>query len=151
MDKWEIIEITLDQLIRRWNSDKESFVTDTNDKPTRHNELYVAWEPDDGSCSLTNDKVKKGVLVAYSKGARSFTCRVYHVTMNMGTRNVITEDSLSATKKLPQIRSLYRKFMCFREDIRQHEINKSSGRYLDNLCTMLPDTLDRYILGSDNE
>ncbi len=149
MDKWELIEITVDQLIEQWNNNKESFEVDVSD-------LTICWSPatlnddsEDKSLSTDSMKLRKGVIIAYSR-KNTFECFIYKIddASKRPASDAVAENSVSAKKCLAPFRSLYRKFMRLRRDILIHETQKANSSYLSNLVGVFPGTLDDHLLGS---
>ena len=161
MDKWELIEITLDQLIVQWRSNKESFDIDVGTPEIRlgdngHPDMSICWSPISSNdhnegAALTTDsmKLRKGVMITYNRRGE-FKCFIYKVGPQ-GLRPAdgsLAENSISAKKCLVPIRSLYRKFMRLRSDVLTHKRHKANSSYLSNLCGVFPGTLDEHLLGS---
>ena len=163
MDKWELIEITLDQLIEQWKANKEQFDIDVSNGEVQletHNyaEMSISWCPtilnDKSADKISTDpiKMRKGVMISYRRG-NGFRCYIFKIN-GMTKRpadGALSENSISASKSLTPIRSLYRKFMRLRSDIAAYKRHKANSSYLTNLCGVFPGTLDGHILGSADE
>lgn len=160
MDKWELIEITLDQLIAQWKANKEQFDIDISNGEIRldnnqYAEMSISWCPispsDQSADKLSTDsmKIRKGVLITYRRGGE-FKCFIFKVggLPRSAADNQLPENSISAKKCLTPFRSLYRKFMRLRSDIATHKRHKANSSYMANLCGVFPGTLDEHILGS---
>lgn len=161
MDKWELIEITLDQLVVQWRANKESFDIDVDRGEIRlddntHSEMSISWSPavlndksDDKPLSTDSMKLRKGVMITYDRKSE-FKCLIYKVDKlsRRPAEGALAENSLSAHKCLAPIRSLHRKFMRLRSDILEYKRQKANSSYLSNLCGVFPGTLDEHILGS---
>lgn len=165
MDKWELIEITLDELIMQWqNADRNLFYTDydAGDELYDHKykELTITWEPEEPttdhqkgqSISTDSMRIRKGVTISYHKGSKEFRCLIHtaNASKNGHFRASDIETSICAKKRFAQVRSLYRKFIKLRNDINNHQINKNNVEYISNLCKVFPGTLDDQILGDDS-
>lgn len=161
MDKWELIEITLDQLIAQWRANKEQFDIDVSTGEVRldnnsYTEMSVSWTPivlnddsEDKSKSTDSMKIRKGVMITYRKGG-PFRCFIYKLNglNRRPTEGDLAENSISAQRYLTPIRSLYRKFMRLRSEIAAYKRHKANSAYMSNLCGVFPGTLDEHILGS---
>ncbi len=152
MDKWELIEITLNQLIEQWENNKELFDIDDAERLTRdvnkYSEKSVTWSPmslrtNDSKILTDPIKMRKGVVITYS--SNEFRCLIYKIDQ---TSKQLVEDTITARKFLMPFRSLYKKFMRLRAEIAKHKRDKASSTYLSNLCGVFPGTLDEHILGS---
>jgi hypothetical protein len=147
MDKWELIEITLDQLMEQWLENKDLFQTDTISNYTnvyrqpQIDTYYVVWSPpknEDGS------HIDKSVYVSYNHVTKIFQCGMFSGEISNGK---ISDSTVRATKILIPIRRLYRRFMRLRKNIDNHHKTKFGNKYLEELCSVFPGTLDDDLLG----
>lgn len=156
MDKWKLIEITLDQLILQWKHNKELFSTnlpDSDDKPAfgeSSSEPFICWAPptmsnkEQQQFGLINKKVK----ITYSKVGKYFKCEIYTVG---ALPNSKPDNLIIASKKFTPIRKLYREFISLRKSIVKHRRQKDNSEYLNELYKVFPGTLDELILGDRDD
>lgn len=156
MDKWKLIEITLNQLAEQWKHNRELFQSDDkgDQDPTIGNKSedpYVSWQPPKKSNGEQQQLglIEKSVTITYSPKGRFFKCEI------RSTRQLPASDRndtcIIARRSCIPIRSLYWNFQKLRKQIKRYNKTKENNKYLDDLCKIFPGTLDNYILGDDDE
>ena len=158
MDKWELIEITLNQLIEQWGVNKEQFDIDVVDDTysNGYTERSILWCPVDlndaseDRSATDSIKIRKGIVI--TNRGNEFRCVIFKVdSVDLkGTKGVPAENSITAKKRLIPFRSLYRKFMKLRSEISTYKRNKANSSYMSNLCGMFPGTMDEHLIGGDD-
>lgn len=155
MDKWQLIEITLRQLVEQWKHNKDLFATDTREDqdPTLAGskpDKFISWEPPKESDAEREQLaiVSKTVKISYSSGGRFFKCEI---SQRGKLPNAKPENLIIAQKSCIPIRSLYWDFMRLRKQIIKYRKTQESNKYLQDLYNIFPGTLDNYILGGDDD
>lgn len=155
MDKWKLIEITLNQLAEQWKQNKELFESDNegDQDPTlnTNKDPYVSWRPpkDINGEQQQLGLIEKSVTITYSPGGRFFKCEIRSTKQLPGSNR--NDTCIIARRSFIPIRSMYWSFRKLRGQIIKHKKTKESNEYLDDLCKIFPGTLDNYILGDDDE
>lgn len=154
MDKWQLIEITLEQLLQQWKHNKDLFVTDTKESreatlSRKPHDKFISWEPpaepDPEQKQLA--LVSKTVRITYSPSGKYFKCEIYgrsKLPSQPGTHII-------AQKRFIPIRSLYWDFVRLRKAIIEHRRTRENNNYLKNLYNVFPGTLDDYLLGGNDD
>lgn len=156
MDKWKLIEITLNQLAKQWEHNKPLFESDDYDEqdPTlkTDREPYVSWKPPENieGEQQQHSLIKKSVTISYCASGRYFKCTIKSTDTKLPAANR-NDVCIIARKSFIPMRNMYWNFMKLRKQIRQHKKTLEHNAYLDNLCKIFPGTLDNYILGDDND
>jgi len=155
MNKWKLIEITLEQLSAQWEHNKDLFDCDSLDDElsvysSNSKDPYISWEPpkvdkdEQQQLLLINKKIK----ITYSKTGKHFKCEILNVS-TLSTNKL--ENHIIAKRFYIPIRKLYKDFISLRKEINEYKGIKESNKYLNDLCKVFPGTLDDILLGSDNE
>ena len=155
MDKWQLIEITLKQLIQQWKHNKELFKTDSREDqdPTiasNKPENFISWEPPEKPAAEQQQLalVSKTVTITYSPGGRWFKCEI---SQKGKLPSAKPENIIIAQKSFIPMRSLYWDFMRLRRSIIEYKKTQEGNQYLQDLYDIFPGTLDNYILGGHDE
>lgn len=156
IDKWKLIEITLEQLTRQWKHNKELFTTNSLDDHGESafgeskNEPFISWAPpkmnheEQQQFGLINKKVK----ITYNRKCGYFRCEISTVGALPSAK---PDNLIIAYKKFVPIRKLYRDFISLRKSILRHQKIKESNEYLNDLYKVFPGTLDDLILGDRDD
>ncbi len=159
MDKWELIEITLDQLIKQWEDNRDSFDIDIgrgesfSSRISLGSTLSIFWSPYGSSNNPTDSmKLQKGVMITYDR-KNEFRCLIYRVdrVSQQPIEGSVAENSISARRCFVPIRQLYRKFANLRSKILKHKMQKTNSLYMSSLCGVFPGTLDEHLIGGTDD
>jgi hypothetical protein len=152
LDKWELIGITLDQLIKQWETDRDSFEADATNPGI--DEKQISWSPKitagDNTHSTDPMGLSKAVILTYNKHLNELSCGIYKVNPSATTK-LEREMYISTGKWFMSFRKTYKKFLWLREQIRQRDKNRKSDAYLKELYKVFPRTFDQEILGKEDD
>jgi hypothetical protein len=155
MNKWQLIEITLKQLAKQWEHNKDLFECDVLGDPGCSSGALQHYfvrlrppenpDPEQQQLGLVN----KTITITYIKKDKSFQCEIKSKTSLPSSNR--SDISITATSIIVPMRSLYWNFRSLRKQIKKWKKDKSNNEYLQDLCKIFPGTLDNQILGDDYE
>lgn len=156
MSKSEIISLTLDQLLDRYDKTPESFEYVGDDsKVTNKVKLYmdnIIWQTKIPSGSgLMDDPLNepKTIVVTYSDVEKSLTVRIFNKTFE--TLSAIEGQRCDAHMEYRNyfmpLRANYRKYLKLKQKIFQYQQREEAKSFLRKLSNIFPTALDSHIFG----
>ena len=143
MDKWELVDITLGQLIEQWKVDREAFEMGEEG----YMELKIRWTPKFDK--VTDSMITpKAIACKYSKSSGEMSCAIFNFD---GDGRVATNPAVvvKVSSYFMFFRPAYRKFQWLIKQILIREKEREQQRFMRELLKVFPGTMDEYILGKD--
>jgi hypothetical protein len=156
MTKWDIISITLTQLISQWNRAPEwRDQFELNEVSTGINSVSVSikWDPRAKRYEPEQQQshVPKTIEVSFQKTgffSGLFTCTITDTSLTLPSQknNKIMN---SEHRQLASFTKLHKDFRRLQDEIIRYKRMKENNLFLEDLIKVFPRTLDGAILGDD--
>jgi hypothetical protein len=154
MKKWELIGLTLEQLLEQHKQTPESFEYADKDYPVtgQGGNPLIYWQPKvDLKSSVVPDpnESQKAVIITYNELTGRLVCYIYSNIVPglkaMEGRNA--DATVIDDRKFMKWRSNWHKFNKLAEAIKEHDRSKENDTFLKKLFSIFPGTLDKHLLG----
>jgi len=142
-DNWDLVELTLDQLYKCWQYDKDSFHTESSGEVILRMKCII-YRPANSSGA---------VVIAFHRSGKYFISGIFPATVN--SKDIIAtlqgyaplpNNIITTPKKLFLFRSLPKKFKKFHDIVEQYRRRLHNHEYEKSLHEMLPGTINDILL-----
>ncbi len=157
MKKWELIGLTLEQLLERQRQNPESFEYSDKSYPIvgGGGQPTIYWQPkltiksDSRTISDPNES-QKAVIITFNDFTNQLICYIHSAITTTGIKALESKHadaSMVDDRNFIKYRANWRKFQQLANAIKEHDRTKENERYLKKLFSIFPGTLDKHLLG----
>jgi hypothetical protein len=142
-DNWDLVELTLDQLCKCWQYDKDSFHTETSGEVVLRLKCVIYRPANSGAA----------VVIAFCRSRKHFISGIFPATTT--SRDIVAtlqgyaplpNNIIVTPRKLFLFRSLPKKFKEFHHTVEQYRRCLQNHAYEKSLHEMLPNTINDILL-----
>lgn len=160
MDKRELISLTLDKMLEKFDTSPESFeLTETVASYNSPSDTFIFWRPRielDTHIDLTvNDPHNNSaIILKLCAGGNEIVCYLFSKAPvdNFNSYSVSQADlTMNLKIGFKMLNACHRKFIKLQKKIIKRNISNENRKYLKKLMTIFPDTLDNIIIKSDSD
>lgn len=152
MNKHELINLTLKQLIERFRMSPESFEYSGPDVDVSGNSDYIIWQPkvilsDSDLSTITDPNNNHAIIIQFNHSAAEFSCYIFlNPPPDLKSIYAAKADCLIHSKRsFEKFRGNYKKFKKLKNMILKKYANKENRSYLKKLSSVFPDIMDDYM------